>query len=218
MRRDGECLRFLNPEYNVKEESMRRSTALLLLLSAIMISSGCAVQSGYMQPAGPDVTIAPEAGKAVVVFMRPSRFGGAIQSSVFDVTTDKNVLVGVVSSKTKVAYPVSPGEHLFMVVSESADFMKADLEAGKTYYANVTPRMGVWKARFSLDPVNKNEINSAEFKAWVSECKLTEKTPAADKWATDNAASIQKKREGNYEKWMSKPEAARPILHKEDGI
>jgi len=152
------------------------------------------------------------------VFMRPSRFGGGVQSTVFDVTTEKNIFIGVVSSKTKVAHPVSPGEHLFMVVSESADFMKADLEAGKTYYANVTPRMGVWKARFSLDPVNKKEINSAEFKAWVSDCKLIEKTPAADKWAMDNAASIQKKREANYEKWMSKPEAQRPMLHKEDGI
>lgn len=198
---------------------MRRPLALLLLLiGAVMIFSGCAVRSGYMQPAGPDATVAPESGKAVVVFMRPSRVGGAVQSTVFDVTTDKNVLIGVVSSKTKVAYQVSPGEHLFMVVGESADFMKADIEAGKTYYAAVTPRMGVWKARFSLRPVTRNEIDSEEVKDWVSACQLVEKTTAADQWAKDNAASIQSKREGYYEKWMSKPEADRPMLQKEDGI
>lgn len=197
---------------------MRRSSALLLLLFAVMIFSGCAAQSSYMRPAGPDATVAPESGNAAVVFMRPSRFGGGVQSTVFDVTTDKNVFIGVVSSKTKVAYQVSPGEHLFMVVGESADFMKADLESGKTYYAAVTPRMGVWKARFSLDPVNKDEINSEKFKAWVNDCRLVEKTAEADQWATKNEASIQKKRKGYYEKWMSKPEESRPMLHKEDGI
>ena len=84
----------------------------------------------------------------------------AIQSTVFDVTDDAPRMVGIVSAKTKIAYEVAPGEHHFMVVSEAADFMRADLAAGKTYYALVTPRMGVWRARFSLLPPNRN-MNAA---------------------------------------------------------
>jgi hypothetical protein len=197
---------------------MRRLVKFLLLISVVMVFMGCAVQSAYMQPVGPEVSYTPASNEAVVVFMRPSRMGGAVQSSVFDVTTDKNVLVGVVSSKTKVAHKVKPGEHLFMVVGESADFMKANVKAGKTYYAVVTPRMGVWKARFSLDPVNKAELGKAEFKSWDNACKFVENTEASHQWARDNAASIQQKRTGYYQKWIAKPETERPVLNKEDGI
>ncbi|MEW6068332.1 MAG: hypothetical protein AB1610_08590 [Nitrospirota bacterium] len=150
--------------------------------------------------------------------MRPSFFGGAIQSSVFDVTTQENILVGIVSSKRKIAYKTSPGEHLFMVIGESADFMKANLEAGKIYYALVTPRMGAWKARFSLKPLHKNDIETDDFKDWDSSCEFVENTDASYQWARDNAESIQFKRERYYQKWMSKPEEDIPLLNKEDGI
>ncbi len=98
--------------------------------------------------------------------MRPSAFGGAVQSSVFDVATAENVLVGIISSMAKVAYKTAPGELIFMVVGESADFMGAEVEAGKKYYALVTPRVGVWKARFSLKPMHKDELQSEEFMDW----------------------------------------------------
>ena len=35
---------------------------------------------------------------------------------------------------------------MFSVVGEAADFLEADLAAGKTYYIQVAPRMGAWKA------------------------------------------------------------------------
>ena len=190
---------------------------LLLVLFVGFSLIGCAAQSAYMKPAGLDVAgYRPDSNEAAVIFMRPSRFGGAIQSSVFDVTTEKNVLIGIVSSKTKLVYKTSPGKHLFMVVSESADFMGAELEGGKTYYAIVTPRMGVWRARFSLSPVRRNEINTNEFKTWESSCKFVAKLASADKWAQDNAQSIQSKRKRYYDNWISRDN--RPFLKKEDGI
>ena len=68
------------------------------------------------------------AGETQVIFMRPSFFGGAIQSSVFDATDNKDELIGIVSAGTKVRYVTQSGEHLFMVIGENADFMRAYLD------------------------------------------------------------------------------------------
>ena len=180
--------------------------------------SGCA--SKYMQPVGPEreLSYEPTESEALIVFMRPSAFGGAVQSSVFDVTTGENILVGIVSSKAKVAHKSAPGQHTFMVVGESADFMGAELEAGKKYYALVTPRVGVWKARFSLKPIHKGELESEKFMEWFNSCSFVENTNGSYQWARDNADSIQSKRETYFNKWMSKPEMDRPMLYKEDGM
>ena len=192
--------------------------SILIVLCIVFALSGCA--SKYMQPVDPEKeqSYQPSETEAIIIFMRPSVFGGAIQSTVFDATTDENVLVGIVSSKAKVAHRAAPGEYLFMVIGESADFMKAEVEAGKIYYALVTPRMGAWKARFSLKPIHRGELDSEEFKKWVSSCSFVENTDSSYQWASDNAPSIQSKRQKYYQKWMSKSEMDRPMLYKEDGM
>lgn len=193
---------------------------LYILLLIVITLSFVSCASKYMKPAEPDAIMKykPAANEAVVIFMRPSTLGFAIQSSVFDVTTEENVFVGIVASKAKVAYKTTSGEHLFMVVGESSDFMRAELEGGKTYYALVTPRMGMWKARFSLEPIHKIDLQSSDFKDWESSCNFTENTDASYQWAKDNATSLQSKRLSYYKKWINKSEGERPLLKKEDGI
>jgi len=160
----------------------------------------------------------PEKGKAVIVFMRPSGVGFAIQSSVFEVKDNKTAsLAGIVAAKTKVAYRLDPGKHLFMVVGESADFMTADVLPDKTYYAFVTPRMGVWKARFSLEPKHKQELNTADLNSELDSCKWVEKSPESEDWMRDNMEDIESKRAEYYPEWMQKDEADRPHLMPEDG-
>lgn len=61
-----------------------------------------------------------------------------------------------------------------MVVSEAADFMDAELETGKTYYALVTPRLGVWKARFSLRPMTAVELDGQQLREWLDACERIE--------------------------------------------
>ena len=125
------------------------------LVALALLLAGCAGTVTNMRevPAG-EPAMAPEPGKSLVVFMRPSGFGFAIQSSVFEVRDNDPLLIGIVAAKAKVGYNVEPGKRLFMAVGESADFMTAELEPNKTYYVQVTPRMGLWKARFSLAPVH----------------------------------------------------------------
>ena len=145
---------------------------------SILFLVGCAGGLKHMQVVAPDaVNEAPSPGKSMVVFMRPSTLGFAVQSSVFDTTRGgEPELVGLVAAKKKVAYESDPGKREFMVIGESADFMEAKLLANKTYFVNVSPRMGVWKARFSLNPLSgvvpQDEID--EYVADTDEVKVNE--------------------------------------------
>src|SRR5687767_12203944 len=114
----------------------------LVLAAFVVLLAACAGSSPRMQEITAErYAPAPEPGKALVVFMRPSGLGFAIQSTVYEVSGDELRIIGIVSAKTKVAYQAEPGKRLFMTVGESADFMSAELQAGRTYYAAVAPRM-----------------------------------------------------------------------------
>lgn len=122
---------------------IRKFVSLAVVLIVASLLSACA-SSRMVDLAQPPLAVAqPVAGTATVVFMRPSLFGGAIQSSVFDITDGGDSLVGIVSAGKKVAASTAPGHRRFMVIGESADFMDAELAAGKTYHARVEPRLGI---------------------------------------------------------------------------
>jgi hypothetical protein len=189
----------------------------MILVIASLIS-GCAGTVVHMQELAADkAPVAPAPGKAAVVFLRPSGLGFAIQSSVFEVKDNGSLLVGIVAAKAKVAYQVEPGKRLFMVIGENADFMTADLVPNKTYYVLVSPRMGLWKARFGLEPVRGKELDSLEFRNSLVECKWVEKTGASENWARGNMASIESKRNDFYPDWVKQPESERPHLSQDDG-
>jgi hypothetical protein len=158
-------------------------------------------------------------GESMMVFMRSSFVGSAISASVFDVSGPETKFIGIVNNGTKIAYPVKPGKHVFMVVSEAADFLEADVAAGKTYYAMVTPRMGMWKARFSFRPVRQNELSGSEFAGWNSGTHFVVNSPDTLNWATSNAADVMSKRTQYWPEWSSKPAADRATqtLNQEDG-
>ncbi len=186
---------------------------VVVLLLAV---AGCAGRSKYMQdvPAG-QAAYVPEPGRTLVIFMRPSGFGFAIQASVFDITDGEPEFLGIVSAKTKIAHNTNPGEHRYMVIGENADFLEADLLADRTYYSLVTPRMGVWKARFSLKPVHKFDLTSAEFTQWYDDTRWVENTPASLTWAQEHMGSIKRKQEKYLPKWLIRTD--RGVLLPNDG-
>jgi hypothetical protein len=206
--------------------------SVVLMGAAAMLMTGCASQqaqqaqqalrytSKYMTvvESKTEASYAPSTNESLVIFMRPNVLGYAVQACVYDVTTGENQLVGIVSARTKLAYKTTPGEHLFMAVSETADFLKASLAPGKTYYVRVVPRMGAWRARFSLAPVRRDERTGPRFKEQDDFCRMVENSDGSRQWAKDNAQSVQTKRAATYSRWMSKPAAARPELRAEDGL
>ena len=158
-------------------------------------------------------------GESMVVFMRSSLLGGAIAASVFDVSGPETKFIGVVNNGTKIAYPVKPGKHTFMVVSEAADFMEATVTSGRTYYAMVTPRIGMWKARFSFRPVRQNELGGTEFDGWSKGTHFVVNSPETLNWFQQNASDITSKRMQYWPEWSNKPAADRAAqtLNQEDG-
>lgn len=169
-----------------------------------------------------------EPNTATVIFLRPSSFGGAIQSSVYDVTggtLGSTQFGGIVSSKTQLAMHLQPGPHRLMVIAENADFLETTLTGGKTYYVLVMPRMGVWKARFSLIPIHNDDaakynLKTTDFASWMKQCIPVETTPAADAWYSENKSGIDAKRVDYMQKWnrMDAADKAQLTLHPQDGI
>lgn len=186
---------------------MRMLASWRYLFIALLPIGLAACGGAQMMKADQEPTI--RQGESMVVFMRSSFVGSAISASVFDVSGPETKFIGILSNGTKIAHPVKPGEHTFMVVSESADFMQATVLSGRTYYAMVTPRMGMWKARFSFRPVRQNELSGSEFAGWNSGTHFVVNSPETLNWATQNAGDIVSKRTQYWPEWTNKPAADR---------
>jgi len=143
-----------------------RST-LVLLVVVLAVLSGCAsslmIRSETVLVPGPDY--------AVVNFLRPSSLGGAIKFGLWD----KDNLVGILTPKNYIQYKASPGEHIFMARAENWSIIKATVVAGKTYYILAAPRMGVWKARVSMEVIRPDDSRLSK---WMSSLEPIMMDPA----------------------------------------
>jgi hypothetical protein len=185
------------------------SAAFVLVIGFALASCASSRMVDIPEPAYVNT---PRADQATIVFLRPSTLGFAVQSAVFDVTDNPPTFVGIVSSKKKIAMSTTPGRHRFMVVSEAADFMDAELSAGKTYYALVTPRMGMWRARFSLRPMSGG---SPDLVGYLKDTNWVENTADSQAWAKSNLDSVLAKKAEYIGEWEAKQD--KPILHDGDG-
>lgn len=195
---------------------------LIVIIACTVAFTGCASTSMTLSQS--QIIEKPPASKAQVVFLRSSFVGSAIAASLFDVTNTEPEFIGIINNGKKIAYNVDPGKHVFMVVSEAADFMEADLTGGKTYYSIITPRMGAWKARFSLWPIRTDgsgdyNTNSKDFEQWLRNCKLVTNSEASLAWYRNNLTSVKAKQAENWQVWKTKTPAdlAKRTLNPGDG-
>ena len=190
-----------------------------LLMAITSLLSGCAGSSKYMKETSTStIDYKPGSNEAQVIFMRSSTLYLALNPTVFEINKEGEKLIGIVPARKKVAYRTSPGEHIFMVVGRRAEFMRANLAGGKTYYALLPPRVGVWGGGFFLKPVSKNELNSDDVTDCLKECEVVENTEYSFWWAKDNAPSIRSKREEYLKEWNEKAEEDKPALNADDGV
>lgn len=178
------------------------------LVALVLVLSGCATTNQMVKASNQQLTNAA-ADQSQVVFMRSSFVGHLISASVYDVTDGEPEFVGIIENDTKVLTAVKPGKRIFMVVSEAADFMEADLTAGKTYYAVITPRMGMWKARFSLWPVRVGApgeftLNDKRIQSMITDTELMEGSEKAQLWFKGNLQSIKAKQQEYWPSWQQK--------------
>jgi len=191
---------------------MSRSAKVLTLAMILVGMSGCATPNMKLSEPGNEMEKVPQ-DKALIMFLRPARMGFKISAAVYD----GDEFIGFVPYQQKLAYLAEPGEHLFMVVSEAADFMSATLQAGKKYYATVVPRKRAWRARFSLLPVTQSALAEPEMRQHIQEARFIKNKDLAYQWAERNHDSVLHKKSAVYESWMKKDAADRQHLAAEDG-
>ena len=199
------------------KNTLSKNAYRLLILLALLTFFGCSSPLMKVAPAGFEAP-KPDQDQALIVFLRPSVIGSAFQSSVFNITQETKP-IAVVSYGAKVPYLVKAGKIELMVIGENADFLKGNLEAGKTYFVLVAPRMGLMKARFSLRAIAKQDLTEAKTQKWISEGKWSTPLQAKfDEWVQKNQPSIKSKRKKYYLKWETKAEKDKPTLLPEDGM
>ena len=165
------------------------------------------------------------ASESTVVFMRSSFVGSMIKASIYEVTEEETKFIGILKNKSKIIYKTSPGKHTFMVVSEAADFMEANIAEDKTYYSIITPRTGAWKARFSMVPVTtdgstKFNLNGKKFNKIKKKTNVVEMNEKSLKWYEKHKENVEKKKAKYWKKWQTKSsdDVAQRTLNPEDGI
>lgn len=198
-------------------------TFRILTLITVILVSGCA--SNPMAVSPQQELQKPTSSEAQVIFMRSSFVGSAISASLYDVTSGNIEFIGVIANGTKLSHKTTSGKHVFMVVSEAADFMEANLDPGKNYFSIATPRMGAWKARFSLWPI-KNDPNAEfhtkmpNFNNWVANTTLVENTEKSKSWYENNKNSVRSKYEEYWPVWQNKTaeDISKRTLSPQDGM
>jgi hypothetical protein len=190
---------------------------IVIMMLVMLLGVTTYASSGMM--AKSDRTLVPKPDQALIVFLRSTFVGNAISASIFDVSGEETKFIGIIKNRTKIVYDLTPGEHTFMVVSEAADFMKATVVAGKTYYALITPRTGAWKARFSFKPLRQSDLATQDFVKWDSRTELVDNTPESEAWAAKHAADINNKRAKYWTVWSGKSSERQEVqtLNPEDG-
>lgn len=120
---------------------------------ALLCLYGCAPanvgKSAYMReaqaPTGP-----PPKGQAMLCILRPH----GLPSELFAIY-DGATFIGLSQSHCYFCYKCEPGEHLIIGIAQNKDAFRANLEAGKTYYAIVELRMGWFRSRMHWSLVRR---------------------------------------------------------------
>lgn len=128
---------------------MKKFFSSLVLGMLCLLLSSCG--SHMMAPA--QTLTAVENDYALVSFVRPSAFGGAIRFSLWD----SDQFIGVLTAGSIIQYKVTPGEHVFIARGENWSYVKANVRAGRHYIVEGKVFPGVWKARVGLAPIDVNE-------------------------------------------------------------
>ncbi len=178
---------------------------------------GCGASSKFMTPAQAPVA-GPPSDKALLYFMRPSSFGKAIRMGLFD---GNKQFLGHALAGTYWTVPMDPGEHWIYGYAENLTVLKADVEAGKSYFVVARPRMGVWKARVSLTALAPRTEDWDKRQEWLDDSEYMNVDAAGgqadlDQHGDDIEDKIAKGRE-LWAKWTDEERAVHS-LEPADGI
>jgi hypothetical protein len=182
---------------------------LLGLLLAVMLV-GCA-------------TPKPTANDAVIYFILPGMtstsgayqptYGATPSVSLHDVSAPERKIVGILGIGQKLAYRVPPGKHEFMLLNRgSADFMEANVSAGKTYYVVVQLlAQSGYDQRYGFRPVRPVDFENGLFARWETNLSYVERPEAWQQWSQANSRSIETRLQDHRPSWNKQSSAERGL-------
>ena len=199
---------------------MRKISVLVMFV----FLAGCGGSSALMKPSANQNITPASKQKAKIVFMRTSFVAGAINAELFEIEKGNIKFIGSIPMGSKIVYETTPGKKVFMAYGTAADFMIADVRAGKTYYSIVRPNWGT--GGFSPTPVRTDgttdyNTDSPSFKEWVSGTELLEPIPAdAKEWFNKEKNNILSVYKDYWARFQTKHpiEKAERTLNPQDGM
>ena len=203
---------------------MNSTMKKLSVLIAFLFLVGCGGSSALMKPSANQNITPASKKKAKIVFMRTSFVAGAINAELFEIAKGKMKFIGSIPMGSKIVHETTPGKKVYMAYGTAADFMIADVRAGKTYYAVVRPNWGT--GGFAPTPVRRDgttdfNTDSPDFKDWVSGTELLEPIPAdAKKWFKTEQKNILTVYKEYWKRFKTKSlnEKAQRTLMPKDGM
>lgn len=157
----------LAQEQNTSVQSIEETPAQMESEPAAAVETGLPAQQ---EPSAADFSEKvlaaigkPAAGKALVVFFRPSKFIGAALG--FKVR-ENEVELGKLRNGNYFTLEVEPGPHAYVVHSENTDVTNMEAESGETYFLSASFGMGLLALRPNLSP-----SNASAFEAVVDKLK-----------------------------------------------
>jgi hypothetical protein len=131
---------------------MNSKSAAAALVVSLVVLSGCSSLPKDMSVT-PRLDQAP-AGKALVNFHRPSKWGGAERFAIFD---GKGTMLVDLPGGAEFQYVCDPGEQVFIAWADQVSLVKADVAAGKVYDIMVDISMGWVRGNIKLIPLAKSD-------------------------------------------------------------
>lgn len=142
----------------------------------------------------------PAADKALVYIARPDRaLSGGVNRVVIDAPVyDNDVYIGSIPQLSHMALQMDPGKHLFMVLGDKPDFVRAELLAGKIYYLKIE----AWQneSRFEL-VANNGQFSPDSLYAWVTETAQVVANSRGRSWAASNEGKAKTLKAKYFPEW-----------------
>lgn len=229
---------------------MKKITAVFCVLMACV--AGCSMQPmSHDLMNRNDVVVSEEVpeGSARIVFLRMSSVSAGETAGIFEVQKDESQqeevaqdkgqedtevlgheFIAMLPNQSKFTVDLPPGSHRFMAISQgkklhSAEYVQAELEAGKTYYVVVKPEPAYGKTVFRLHPVHASpvaeyQINSESVRYMIESSRNVDNTGESTAWANryeGDIADLIERTRGQWDK-LSQQQRNYFTLQSSDGI
>ena len=131
---------------------------------SLMLLSGCASSARNMIEINPPHPFVAPADGALLVFVRPSKFGWAVSANILD---EQGRFLGDAPAKGHFVAAMPAGRHMLVIWAENTDAMDVELAPGKIYFVEVQATMGALSAQMHMKAIKPTSESWAHRDEWM---------------------------------------------------